>query len=208
MVKGSDMRRGPSCSVRRGSGVPLPAEVLVGGSAHPRAAMTPWLSCCWCRDSVPGVLTNALREEMHCPVEVVPAERRRSHVALPQAVVRVRFTLRAHDERYDDQTMNRPSVRPRLRDLVSAHRDEIEDVVARHGASNPRLFGSVARGEEHPGSDVDIVVDVADGVNSLMAVAGIGAELTKMLGVEVDVVSDRMLRDGVSESVSRDALSL
>ncbi len=43
---------------------------------------------------------------------------------------------------------------------VRAHRDEILHVAARHGAGNVRLFGSVARGEDTPESDVDLLIDV------------------------------------------------
>ena len=43
---------------------------------------------------------------------------------------------------------------------IREHRDEILRVAARHGAGNVRLFGSVARGEDTPESDVDLLVDV------------------------------------------------
>lgn len=49
-----------------------------------------------------------------------------------------------------------------LRDLVITRRDEIVAIVERHGASNVRLFGSVARGDEHPESAIDVLIDLDD----------------------------------------------
>jgi predicted nucleotidyltransferase len=43
---------------------------------------------------------------------------------------------------------------------IGAHRDQILHVAARHGAGNVRLFGSVARGEDTPESDVDLLIYV------------------------------------------------
>jgi transcriptional regulator with XRE-family HTH domain len=48
-----------------------------------------------------------------------------------------------------------------LRERVAAHRIELCDAITRLGGSNPRLFGSVARGEDGPDSDVDLMVDLA-----------------------------------------------
>ena len=47
-----------------------------------------------------------------------------------------------------------------LRELVTGHRDALESLFAKYGATNPRLFGSVARGEAGPDSDIDIMVDL------------------------------------------------
>jgi len=47
-----------------------------------------------------------------------------------------------------------------VRELIQQRRDEILRVAAGHGAGNVRLFGSVARGEETPASDVDLLIDV------------------------------------------------
>lgn len=61
-------------------------------------------------------------------------------------------------------------------------------VAERYGASHVRLFGSVARGEEVEGSDVDLLVDLREGV-TLFALARMRTELAGLLGTEVDVVS-------------------
>ena len=45
---------------------------------------------------------------------------------------------------------------------ILEHRDDVLRVAARHGAGNLRLLGSVARGEDTPESDIDLLVDVTD----------------------------------------------
>lgn len=56
--------------------------------------------------------------------------------------------------------------------LVVAHRAEVLSVLRRHGVTNPRIFGSVARGDDHEGSDLDLLVDFPPGT-SLVDVVGI-----------------------------------
>ncbi|WP_230671163.1 nucleotidyltransferase family protein [Rathayibacter sp. Leaf248] len=96
-----------------------------------------------------------------------------------------------------------------LRAAVGAHRDSVTEVLARYGASNPRLFGSVARGDARPGSDVDLSVDLESGAgNPLLRVAGIGEELSRILGVRVDVVTEQLLREPVAATARRDMVPL
>ncbi len=103
-----------------------------------------------------------------------------------------------------------PTVASRsLRQVIERDRARVEGVLARYGASNPRLFGSVARGDAVEGSDVDLLVDLdPTGGNVLLRVAGIGEELSGLLGVKVDVVSDALLRDPVAVSAHADAVPL
>jgi predicted nucleotidyltransferase len=72
--------------------------------------------------------------------------------------------------------------------VLEAHRDEIRRIVAANRATNPRVFGSVARGEDREGSDLDILVDALPGM-TLLDQGGIIAELEELLGVAVDVVT-------------------
>lgn len=96
-----------------------------------------------------------------------------------------------------------------LRELIAEHRDALQSVLERYGASNPRLFGSVARGDSRAGSDVDVIVDLDPSRgNPLLRVAGIGEEFSRVLGVQVDVVAEPLLRDSVSASAQRDAVAL
>ena len=88
-----------------------------------------------------------------------------------------------------------------LRAVIAAHRDAVEVVLRRYQAANPRLFGSVARGDATPDSDIDLLVDLLPGGgNELLRVAGIAEELSQLLGTRVDVVAGSLLRGEVSAS--------
>ena len=65
----------------------------------------------------------------------------------------------------------------------------MKEAAARHGASNLRIFGSVARGEDRPDSDVDVLVGLESG-RSLFDLARLRVELEEMLHTPVDVVVD------------------
>lgn len=78
---------------------------------------------------------------------------------------------------------------------------------ARHRIRSVRVFGSVARGEEGPLSDVDLLVDVASGVG-LFALESLRRELTGIIGVDVDVVLLDGLGERVRRRVERDAVPL
>lgn len=79
---------------------------------------------------------------------------------------------------------------------VAAHRGELLDVLRHHGVTNPEVFGSTARGDDHEGSDVDILVDFRPGTSTI-DIIGIQHELEDLLGVPVDLVP----RDGLKERV-------
>jgi uncharacterized protein len=80
-----------------------------------------------------------------------------------------------------------------LRALVEHHRDDIKAAAARHRGHRVRLFGSVARGEERDGSDIDLLVDFAPG-SSLFDLMHLHRELEGILRHPVDVVSRGGLR--------------
>ncbi|MBI4569026.1 MAG: nucleotidyltransferase family protein [Planctomycetes bacterium] len=73
--------------------------------------------------------------------------------------------------------------------MLRRRRDEILRVAASHGATNVRVFGSVARGDDAAGSDVDFLVTMEPG-RSLLDLAGLQGDLTSLLGREADVVCD------------------
>ncbi len=93
----------------------------------------------------------------------------------------------------------RPSVR------VAANRDAIRELVASHHASHPRVFGSVARGDDEPGADVDLVVDFTDEA-SLLDEVGLRLALRDLLQVEVDVVASDGLRGAFRDRVLSEAV--
>lgn len=96
----------------------------------------------------------------------------------------------------------------RLRGALSEHADSMAAILARYDAANPRVFGSVARGDAGEDSDLDLLVDLAPGGNALLQVAGLGEELTELLGVRVDVVTRDLLRDEVSATALHDAVAV
>lgn len=96
-----------------------------------------------------------------------------------------------------------------IRAAIASNRAALHAILARYGARNPRLFGSVARGDATPISDVDILVDLdPEAGNELLRIAGIGEEFSDILGVRVDVVADSLLREPVSASAHRDAVAM
>ena len=96
-----------------------------------------------------------------------------------------------------------------LRALLRQHLDDIGKILARYGASNLRLFGSVARGDATEDSDIDLYVDLDTiGADALWALSGLSEELRQLLGIRVDVVAENVLRDQVAESAKRDLTAL
>lgn len=93
-----------------------------------------------------------------------------------------------------------------LRHLVEERRDEIRAIVRRHRGRSVAVFGSVARGQEHRESDVDLLVEFEAG-SSLFDLMRMEDELGSLLGVTVDVVSVGGLRDR-DDHVLREAVTL
>ena len=90
---------------------------------------------------------------------------------------------------------------------VSNKRNEIVQIARRHGATNIRVFGSVARGEADNNSDIDFLVDMEHG-RSLLDLGGLLMDLQKLLGQSVDVVTEKGLRPRVRELVLREARAI
>jgi predicted nucleotidyltransferase len=78
--------------------------------------------------------------------------------------------------------------------VLQSNRAAIRSVVERHRACNARVFGSVLHGDDHEGSDLDILIDPT-AETTLMDVAKIQVELEKLLGVSVDVLTPQALPD-------------
>jgi predicted nucleotidyltransferase len=92
-------------------------------------------------------------------------------------------------------------------ELLRNRRTEIMQIAARHGARNLRVFGSVARGDTRPDSDVDFLVDMEPG-RSLFDLGGLLYDLQALLGVDVDVVTEKGLRSRIRAQVMREAAPL
>jgi len=91
-------------------------------------------------------------------------------------------------------------------ELRSRYRDGIVGLAEKRG-HNVRVFGSVARGEQRPDSDIDFLVDFEPG-RSLLDLTGLWLDLEGTLGCKVDVVSSRGLRPRVAPEIMRDAIPL
>jgi predicted nucleotidyltransferase len=87
-----------------------------------------------------------------------------------------------------------------MQELLISKRNEILAIAAKHGASNVRIFGSVARGENTATSDVDILVDM-HGDRSLLDLVGLKQDIEELLGRRADVLTEesisRYLRDRI-----------
>ena len=87
---------------------------------------------------------------------------------------------------------------------LNVNREAVRAIVAAHRGANPRVFGSVARGEDTEESDIDILVDPV-GRMTLFDIGGIINELSKLLGVEVDVLTSDSLPDKFRDRVLAEA---
>lgn len=92
-------------------------------------------------------------------------------------------------------------------ELLKQKREEILSLAAQHGASNVRIFGSVARGVAKPDSDVDFLVEMETGRSLLDRVALI-QDLEDLLGKKVDVANVKGLRDVWRERILNEAIPL
>lgn len=92
-------------------------------------------------------------------------------------------------------------------EVLAAKRTEILRIAARYGARKVRVFGSVARGEADEHSDVDFLVDLEPG-RSLFDLGGLLMDLRELLGRNVDVVTERGLKERIRDRVLREAVAL
>jgi predicted nucleotidyltransferase len=94
-----------------------------------------------------------------------------------------------------------------LTELLQEKREDILRVASKRGASNVRVFGSVARGEADSKSDIDLLVDLDPG-RSLFDLGGLLMDLQDLLGHKVDIVTERGLRERIRERVLKEAIPL
>jgi uncharacterized protein len=87
------------------------------------------------------------------------------------------------------------------------HRRTIVELARQQGASNVRVFGSVARGDDTDGSDVDLLVDLDTGVG-LLGLIGLERQIAEVLGRPVDLVPAANLKPGVAPRVMAEAIPL
>jgi len=94
-----------------------------------------------------------------------------------------------------------------VQDAVREHREEVLRIAAQHGATNVRVFGSVARGTAGPESDLDLLIDVGSKTSSWFP-CGLIADLEDLLGCHADVATERTLRRRIRDRVLIEARPL
>jgi uncharacterized protein len=94
-----------------------------------------------------------------------------------------------------------------IEELLKEKREEILAIAAKHGAYNVRIFGSVARGEARPDSDVDFLVEIEVGRNLLDRI-GLIQDLEDLLARKVDVVKTENLHEYIRDRVLQESVAL
>jgi predicted nucleotidyltransferase len=90
---------------------------------------------------------------------------------------------------------------------LPAIREDVRRIAAAHGAGNVRVFGSVGRGEQNASSDLDLLVDMAEG-RSLFDLIAFSNDLEESLGLDVDVVTEASLSPYMRDRVLDEAVAL
>ena len=91
--------------------------------------------------------------------------------------------------------------------LIETHRVRIRALAVHHGARNVRVFGSRSRGDAHPASDADFLVDLEDG-RDLFDLGALLMDLQDVLGCRVETVTEAGLHSRIREEVLREAAPL
>jgi len=97
------------------------------------------------------------------------------------------------------------AVRPSVR--LHNNRDRVRALVAAHRGAHPHVFGSVARDDDTPDSDLDLLVTF-DASASLFDEVGLRLDLEELLGIPVDVTSPDALTSAVREKILGEAVPI
>jgi uncharacterized protein len=92
-------------------------------------------------------------------------------------------------------------------EALAKHRDEVLGIIAKYPVSNPRVFGSVARGEDVEGSDIDIIIHPLYGL-TYFDVARLAFELEGLLNCKVDLGEDTAIKAHARDSILADLRAL
>jgi uncharacterized protein len=107
--------------------------------------------------------------------------------------------------------MNRKRIggaKMKLQNLLVEKREAILTIAGRHGASNVRIFGSVARGEENENSDIDFLIDYDLQKISPWFPVRLIRDLEDLLNCKVDVVTEKGLKPQILNQVLNDCILL
>jgi uncharacterized protein len=90
---------------------------------------------------------------------------------------------------------------------IHTQRQAILNLAQTYGATNLRVFGSVARCEDDPTSDLDLIIDLEPN-RSLFDLGGLAMDLQDLLGCPVDIVTEKGLKQRIRDRVLREAINL
>jgi predicted nucleotidyltransferase len=93
------------------------------------------------------------------------------------------------------------------KELIENRRDDVRAIAERHGARRLRVFGSVARGESRPDSDIDFLVEFEPG-RSLLDQAALLLDLQDLLGLKVDIVSEGGINPRMRDRILKEAVAI
>jgi len=91
-----------------------------------------------------------------------------------------------------------------IQEIVQGKKEQVLELAARHGASNVRIFGSVANGTAEEESDIDFLVDLEKG-RSLFDLGGLLMDLQQLFDCKVDVVTENGLHLYIKERILSEA---
>jgi predicted nucleotidyltransferase len=91
--------------------------------------------------------------------------------------------------------------------LLEEYGSRIREIAARRGIENVRVFGSMARGDAHPESDIDLLVSLPPGRSGL-ALGGLLMDVQELTGRKVDVVTEASLHPSLRQRVLLEAIPL
>ena len=101
----------------------------------------------------------------------------------------------------------RKMTRMGIDEILGPKREQILEIAARHGVTSIRVFGSVARGEAGPESDVDFLIEAGESVTPWFP-GGLIADLQDLLGREVDVAEREVLHPRIRDRVLAEAIAI
>jgi predicted nucleotidyltransferase len=93
-------------------------------------------------------------------------------------------------------------------EALEKNRDKVLAIIAKYPVANPRVFGSVARGEDVEGSDLDLLVDPDFEVTTFVHLGELEEELESLLGTGVDIVTPNGLLPQVTERIRAELVPL
>jgi hypothetical protein len=91
---------------------------------------------------------------------------------------------------------------------LRGYRSEIARAAKRAGVTNVRVFGSVARGQDRPDSDIDLLVDFDVHAHGALPLIRLRRELDDLLGEAIDVATTELLRPEIAQRVEAEAVPL